>query len=209
MDLLHFNSILDSAAPDPRSRIKDEVCGIVLRHRKAAPEFVDELAAPRLRDLGQRIKDLLEHGRAGEIDSLVRAFDVELTNEIVYQRTSENGRLRPVTAESEIKRNTDLWAKHRWTGHHGYELSNLRTLIPDGARIKRIGYWEIELASGAVITRDQVRQVNRPRLTSERAWLSNFVSDATVREAEEREQREARELARPFREFSGPRPVRD
>ncbi len=210
MDFAIFDDTLDSIVLDPRQRVKDLVRDIVLRHTKNAPaEFVAELAAPRLRELGHRIKDLLEHGHLGDIDPLIRAFDLELTKETVHERTAEHGRLRPITAESEIKKHADLWARYRWVGASGYEQAALLVLIKNGDRIANVDYWKITMASGQVITRDQVRQVNRPRLTTERAWLANFISDETVRAAEPAEQREAAQLARPFRDFSGPRPVRD
>lgn len=208
MDFAIFDDILDSIVLDPRERVKAAVRHIVAQATaNVPPDFAAEILRPRLGALGERVKRLIEKGRTGDVDDALTAFRLELINFIVGERTREGGRLRPITAVTELKKHRDLLSKNLWGG--GYELEALEFLIADGDTIERVDRRTVEMASGQKITRELMRAALRPRLCSERQWLSNFVSDAVIREAEEREQREARELARPFRDFSGPQPIRD
>jgi hypothetical protein len=201
--LQEFSDTLDAAETDPRPRWKRIVGEIIvneLDRRQVRKDVADDLAQTCLRKLGPALRLTLEESRTPDAAELLSDFAMELRRMVQHER--EHARLRVVTAATELERCAAAYHEHAWGGA---EHDALVHMIKDGEKIRSIGFWKIELDTREV-TRDQVRNFDRPpTFLRTKNWLSMYVSDEAVRDAEER----AARRAAPYESGAGPGRIDD
>ena len=202
IEIEKFNSAIDGMDP-AHARIKADVGRICNRELNTLPvELRDKVSGQLLAELQRRISGAYPY-RLAQIPEAIADFARELRAAVINERAT-NPALRPWSAEDQIKQNINALNALHWNGNECYEL---RRMLKPGDVIARIGLRQIELASGVVLTRGDLRAhrlERRPRGVTppDAEFLAlEFTSDAALDDIEQSE-RIAKDKARRYQ--SGP-----
>ena len=202
IEIEKFNSAIDGMDP-AHARIKADVGRICNRELNTLPvELRDKVSGQLLAELQRRISGAYPY-RLDRIPDAIADFGRELRAAVINERQT-NPALRPWSAEDQIKQNVNTLNAMRWNGN---ECAEIQRMLKPGDKIARIGLRQIELASGVVITRGDVRRnalERRPRGVTppDAEFLAlNFTSDLVL-ESIETSERIAKDKARRYQ--SGP-----
>lgn len=194
-----FEHALAGFESDPRerwNRTVKEICRC--RLEDVREDIAEELRRSYLRPLAARLKECFESGRIGDGERSISEFATGLLNAVSMERQS--GRLKPHTPDTEVARVADPLRAH---GYYDPERGSIRGMLEPGERILQVKFWEI-VTDRRTIGRGEIREYDRPiTFVNIAAWLSQFTSDARVRELEAAE---AKRVEKANRRTSGPRP---
>lgn len=199
MDMTEFDQALDGAEMDPRARWKAAAKAICESRLAGIPsDIAEDIKVSLLHELGKNLRQCLEEARIIDGNRLLVAFDVKLGNAIM--REHQLGRLKPVTASSEVARRIDDFRQHAW---NSFEVDGVIRLAPDGQRITTIDFGAISFADGRTVTRRDLREKLRPPSIFDSKWEALFTSPREIDAA--REEKSLREA--PQRLYAGTGPL--
>jgi hypothetical protein len=194
-----FETTIATAEIDPRPRWIRLARQVSDQALTGIPESIAEsIVQSRSKALAEKLRRAIEIGNFASGDDLIAGFHRELRDAVHWERTE--GRLKVVTAETEIARSARTLVDHGWGSH---ECDALRLMLKAGERLGKIDYWKI-VTSNREIGRAEVRAHNKPvTWLHPTSWEEQFVGDARVRELEADETERARLVSR---RTSGPQP---
>jgi len=189
---------------NPDERAETAVARIVTRELNTLPvELHEKLTRQPLSELQRRVSLAFDNFKLDQIPDAIADFEREVRAAAIREKAT-NPALKPWSAEDQIKQNINALNALHWNGNECYEL---RHMLKPGDVIARIGLRQIELASGVVLTRGDLRAhrlERRPRGVTppDAEFLAlEFTSDAALDDLEQSE-RTAKDKARRYQ--SGP-----
>ncbi|HUY27318.1 MAG TPA: hypothetical protein VMV27_07840 [Candidatus Binataceae bacterium] len=201
IEIENVNSIIDAIEIDPRTRIKTAVARICNRELNTlAIELHANLLRQPLAELQRRVSLAFDNFKIDQIPDAIADFARELRAAVIREKAT-NPALKAWSAEDQIKQNASAFNALHWNGN---ETAEIQRMLKPGDKIARIGLRQIELASGRVINRGDLRAhaiARRPRgvVPDDETFLrQNFTSDLVLADIETSE-RVARKEASVYR----------
>ena len=200
IEIEKFNPEIDQIAGPFAERIKTKVGRICSRELATLDvAFHDKLSRQPLSELQRRVSLAFDNFKLDQIPDAIADFARELRAAVIREKAT-NPALRPWSAEDQIKQNINALNALNWNGN---ECAEIQRMLTPGDVIARIGLRQIELASGVVLTRGDIRRHAIERRArgvtpdNETFLRQNFTSDLVLDDIETSE-RVAKDRARRY-----------